>query len=484
MYVLGELQPKKVFQFFEDICRIPHGSGNTKAISDYLAAFAKERNLRCYQDEANNVVIYKEATRGYEDAPVVILQGHCDMVAEKTADSSHDFTKDALQLQINGDFIGAKDTTLGGDDGIAVAYMMAILDDDSLQHPALECVITSDEEIGLIGAGALDCSVLRGKYLLNLDSEEEGYLWVSCAGGLTGTSQIPVEYQEWEGEVVEICIDGLRGGHSGAEIDKNRANANKLMGRFLMELNQQMPFSIVSLEGGTKDNAITRQTKAAIVMETQDLELVRAYAKTFEDNLRREYAATDDEITVDILEKGWNRVEALSMMSKEKVIFFLVHVPFGVAKMSGEIPGLVETSCNLGILKLQKDALMAVNSVRSSVKSAKEDLSRKIMYLTEFLGGSYGIQGDYPAWEYKKESKLRDHMVTVFEQTFGQSPVVKAIHAGLECGLFYDKIEGLDCVSFGPTMKDIHTTEERLSISSVQRMWEYLIHVLEAMKEA
>ncbi len=482
MYVLGELKPKKVFRFFEEICRIPHGSGNTKAISDYLVEFAKERNLRWYQDESDNVVIYKEATAGYEDAPVVILQGHSDMVAEKTSDSAHDFEKDGLQLLVDGDYVTAKDTTLGGDDGIAVAYMMAILDDDTLQHPALECVITSDEEIGLLGAGALDCSVLKGKYLLNLDSEEEGFLWVSCAGGLTGTTQLPVDYQEFEGEVVELVIDGLTGGHSGAEIDKIRANANKLMGRFLMEISQQIPFSIVALEGGKKDNAITRQSIATIVMETENLDLLKEYAKVFEQNLRKEYAATDEGITVTVSSKGYDTVDALSMLSREKVIFFLVNVPFGVAKMSGEISGLVETSCNLGVLKLEQDALVAVNSVRSSVKSGKEDLSRRIMYLSEFLGGSYHIKGDYPAWEYKKESKLRDLMVDVFEKTFDKKPVVKAIHAGLECGLFYDKISGLDCVSFGPSMKDIHTTEERLSISSTERMWKYLVNILENFK--
>ena len=482
MYVLSELKPKKVFEFFEEICRIPHGSGNTKAISDYLVEFAKARNLRWYQDESDNVVIYKDAAPGYEDAPVVILQGHSDMVAEKAPDSLHDFEKDGLKLMIEGDYVTAQDTTLGGDDGIAVAYMMAILDDNTLKHPALECVITSDEEIGLLGAGALDCSVLNGKYLLNLDSEEEGYLWVSCAGGLTGTTELPVDYQEFEGEVVEVVVDGLTGGHSGAEIDKIRANANKLMGRFMLELSLQIPFSIVSLEGGAKDNAITRQSKAVLVMETEDLEILREYAQVFEQNLRTEYAGSDDGIIITVSEKGYGTVEALSMMSREKVMFFLVHVPFGVAKMSGEISGLVETSCNLGILKLEKDALIAVNSVRSSVKSAKEDLSRKIMYLSEFLGGTYHIHGDYPAWEYKKESKLRDLMVDVFEKTFDRKPVVKAIHAGLECGLFYDKIAGLDCVSFGPTMKDIHTTEERLSISSTERMWKYLVNILENIR--
>ena len=275
MAVLSGLKPEKVFYYFEELCKIPHGSGNTKEISDFLVAFAKERNLEVYQDDYNNVIIYKKASAGYEDAPVTILQGHCDMVAEKTPESSHDFRKDGLKLLVEGDFITADQTTLGGDDGIAVAYMMAILDDDTLKHPALECVITTDEEIGLLGAKDLDASVLKGKYMINLDSEEEGYLWISCAGGQTGISEIPVSYQDVEGEVLEVVIDGLVGGHSGAEIDKNRANANKLMGRFLYELGQKVTFALVDLEGGTKDNAITRKSRAVLVADAEDRQAVK-----------------------------------------------------------------------------------------------------------------------------------------------------------------------------------------------------------------
>lgn len=482
MAVLEGLKPEKVFHFFEKLCEIPHGSTHMKEISDYFVSFAKERNLKYYQDESYNVVIYKDATAGYEDAPITILQGHCDMVAEKTPDSDHDFMKDGLKLQIEGDYITADGTTLGGDDGIAVAYMLAVLDDDTLKHPALECVITTDEEIGLLGAKALDTSVLKGTHMINMDSEEEGYLWISCAGGLSGTSRIPVEYQEMEGVVTEVLIDGLNGGHSGAEIDKNRANANKLMGLFLYELGQKIGYSIKDLSGGTKDNAITRSCKAAIVTDAEDVEEVKAVAEKLQAELRAEYAGSDEGITISVTPGKEETVEALSLVSKEKVVFYLVHVPFGIEKMSGEIEGLVETSSNLGILKLGKDALYSTSSVRSSVGSAKEHLSAKLQYLTEFLGGSYEEQGDYPAWEYKKDSQMRDLMVDVYEELFGEKPAVKAIHAGLECGLFYEKIEGLDAVSFGPTMKDIHTTEEVLSISSTARMWDYLVKVLENIK--
>lgn len=481
MAVLEGLKPEKVFYFFEKLCEIPHGSTNTKEISDYLVSFAKERNLKYYQDDANNVVIYKDASAGYEDAPVTILQGHCDMVAEKTPDSTHDFLKDGLKLKVEGDYLTAEDTTLGGDDGIAVAYMMAVLDDDTLKHPALECVITTDEEIGLLGAKALDPSVLKGTHMINMDSEEEGYLWISCAGGLSGASRIPMEYHEVEGVVTEVVIDGLVGGHSGAEIDKNRANANKLMGIFLYELGQKIGYTIKELSGGTKDNAITRSCKTVLVVEEEDLKEVKAAAEKLQADFRAEYAGSDENITISVKTGEKDTVEALSMVSKEKVVFYLVHVPFGVEKMSGEIEGLVETSSNIGILKLGKDALYVTSSVRSSVGSAKEHLSARLQYLTEFLGGSYEEQGDYPAWEYKKDSRLRDLMVDVYEEMFGEKPEVKAIHAGLECGLFYDRIEGLDCVSFGPTMIDIHTTEEKLSISSTERMWKYLVRTLEQM---
>ena len=412
MTVLEGLKPEKVFYFFEKLCEIPHGSTNMKEISDYLVSFAKERNLKYYQDEAYNVVIYKEASAGYEDAPITILQGHCDMVAEKTLDSNHDFTKDGLKLKVEGDYLTAEGTTLGGDDGIAVAYMLAVLDDDTLKHPALECVITTDEEIGLLGAKALDTSVLKGTHMINMDSEEEGYLWISCAGGLSGTSRIPVEYQEMEGVVTEVLIDGLNGGHSGAEIDKNRANANKLMGLFLYELGQKTAYSIKDLSGGTKDNAITRSCKATLVLGEEDLAEAKITAEKLQKDLRAEYAGSDEGITI-------------------------------------------------------------------SVTTGKEETVQAL--LTEFLGGSYEEQGDYPAWEYRKDSKMRDLMADVYEELFGEKPVVKAIHAGLECGLFYDKIPGLDCVSFGPTMIDIHTTEEKLSIPSTEKMWKYLVRTLEKM---
>lgn len=482
MGVLSGLKPERVFYYFEEICKIPHGSYNTKQISDYLVKFAEDHGLACRQDESNNVVIKKPAAAGYENAPTVILQGHCDMVCEKTADSSHDFEKDGLELMIDGDFITANGTTLGGDDGIAVAYAMAVLEDDTLKHPALEFVITTDEEVGLLGAKELDCSDLRGTYFINMDSEEEGYLWISCAGGLSATTTIPIRYERVSGEKYELVIDGLMGGHSGAEIDKIRANSNKLMGQALFVLEQEMELHLTELAGGQKDNAIPRSSRAVFFADADEKQEIERIAEKLQTDWRAEYAGTDEGITVRVKALGVSEEWALEQISQEKIIFFLIHVPYGIQKMSGSIEGLVETSINTGILKLEAGECRIVSSIRSSIGSAKEALADKVRYLSEFLGGDCVEEGDYPAWEYRKESKLREIMVDTYEEMFGQKPQVKAIHAGLECGLFYEKIEDLDAVSFGPDMKDIHTTEEVLSISSTERMWNYLIRVLENIK--
>lgn len=481
MRALENCEPKRVFYYFEELCKIPHGSGNTKQISDYLVSFAKEHGLEYVQDEMNNVVIYKPATEGYEDAPAVILQGHMDMVCEKRPDVDHDFTKDPLNISVKDGYVTANGTTLGGDDGIAVAYGLALLESKDLAHPALEVLITVDEEIGLLGAEGFDCSVLKGKRLINLDSEAEGSLWISCAGGLSGISTIPVQRVEAEGQKAAVKITGLMGGHSGAEIDKKRANANVLMGRLLYSLQQETAYEIISLAGGQKDNAITREADAELLVE--DINSVKACAEKLQKGFREEYAGTDEGITVEITDLGVASAKVLHPTSREKVLFFLMEVPFGIQKMSGSIDGLVETSTNIGIVKLGEDEFLGSSSVRSSVEAAGAALSDKICYLTEFLGGEYTVQGAYPAWEYRKDSPLRDQMVEVYEEMYGEKPNVVAIHAGLECGLFYKKIEGLDCVSLGPNMKDIHTSEEVLDIASTERVWKYLVKVLESLKK-
>lgn len=483
MAVLEHLKPQRVFYYFEEISKIPHGSGNTRQISDYLAAFAQKQGLKWIQDESNNVVIFKEASKGYENAPTVMLQGHMDMVCEKKAGSTHDFTRDPLELQVDGDFISAKGTTLGGDDGIAVAYGLALLEDNTLEHPALEVVFTVDEEIGLLGAAALDASCLKAKYLINLDSEEEGILWAGCAGGMTAVTKLPVRYQEGTGMKWEIQVSGLLGGHSGAEIDKNRANATVVLARFLKECRQQGEYALAELSGGLKDNAIPREAKAVLLTDTESGERMAAYAEDFTRALKKEYTGSDEGITVTAKPLGGATEPVLHPVSLEKVLFFLLNYPNGIQKMCGFIDGLVETSCNLGITCLTPEALCGSASVRSSVGTAKQALADKIAYLTEFLGGEFTVEGDYPSWEYRQDSALRGVMVRVYRNLYGKDPQVQVIHAGLECGLFYEKIPGLDCVSIGPDMKDIHTSEERLSISSVQRVWEYLTEVLREIRE-
>lgn len=482
MSVLENLQPERVFHYFEEITKIPHGSGNTREISDYLVSFAKEHGLRYIQDESNNVILFKPAAKGYENAPTVMLQGHMDMVCEKEPGSSHDFTRDALKLQVEGDYISAQGTTLGGDDGIAVAYGLALLEDDTLEHPALEVVITVDEEIGLLGATALDASPLQAKCLINLDSEEEGYLWAGCAGGMTAVSELPVRYQEETNEKWKVTVSGLAGGHSGAEIDKNRANATLLLARFLKEAKEQGAYAISELNGGLKDNAIPRTANALILAGKEEGNAIAAYAKVFTEALKKEYTGSDEEICVTVEAQGIGTEPVLHPVSQEKVVFFLLQYPNGIQKMCGFMDGLVETSCNLGITNLTPKALVGSASVRSSVGSAKKALADKIAYLTEFLGGDFQIEGDYPSWEYKQDSALRPLMVEVFREIYHREPEVKVIHAGLECGLFYEKIPGLDCVSLGPDMQNIHTTEEKLSISSVERVWEYLLAVLKRIK--
>lgn len=483
MRVLENCEPKRVMYYFEEICAIPHGSGDIVKISNYLVDFADSHHLKCEQDDLGNVVIYKPATAGYENAPTVILQGHMDMVCEKRPDVEHDFTKDGLKLSVENGYISANGTTLGGDDGIAVAYGLALLESTDIPHPALEVVITVDEEIGLLGADGLDCSILNGKCMINLDSEAEGSIWVSCAGGGTAESHLPVQRGEAEGEKVQVKIHGLLGGHSGAEIDKNRANANILMGSYLYALKKYVDFEIISLEGGTKDNAITRECNAQLLIAAEEMDALKTFSDEWQSKLREEYTGSDENITITVTDCGSSKEWVLFPGSREKVLFFLNQIPFGIRKMSGSIEGLVETSSNLGVMKLEENEFYVCNSVRSSVGSAKMVLLDKIEHLTEFLGGEFVTNGMYPAWEYRKESPLRDKMVAVYEEMYGKKPEVVAIHAGLECGLFYEKIKGLDCVSVGPNMKDIHTSEELLDIASTERVWKYLLKVLESFKD-
>ena len=480
---LPELESKKVFAYFEKLAEIPHGSRNTKQISDYLVSFAKEHELEYYQDEANNIVIIKEASAGYENADPIIMQGHMDMVCEKEKGVEIDFEKDGLDLYVDGDFLKARGTTLGGDDGIAVAYILAIMDSPEIAHPRLEAVITVDEEIGMLGAEVIDLSMLKGHKMLNIDSDVEGHFLTSCAGGMTVDTVIPVTWQTQQGYSVGLTVTGLEGGHSGSEIDKEHANANILMGRVLKYLFDRMEMAIVSFAGGLKDNAIPRESEAEIVIPEEKKTEFLDYVSELENIFKKEYAVSDPAVCIEVKENGAGEYDVLSYSSMTKVIFYLRNVPNGVQHMSMVMPGLVETSLNTGIMKLTKDALELTASVRSSVSTRKEELKDKLEYLAEFLGGEISVSGDYPAWEYRKDSPLRDKMIAVYECMYHTKPLVTVIHAGLECGLFYEKMEDLDCISIGPNMEKIHTSEERLELASVKRVWNYLTEVLKMLKD-
>ena len=475
---LAGLNPASVFGFFEEICGIPHGSRNTKAISDYLVDFAKARNLRYIQDEVNNVIIFQNGTCGYEDHDPVILQGHMDMVCEKDASCPLNMETDGLDVMHDGAYVFAKGTTLGADNGIAVAYALALLDDTTIPHPPLEVVITVDEEIGLLGAAAIDLSELKGRLLLNLDSEDEGVFTVSCAGGATATIALDAPRRAVYGPCIRLVVDGLQGGHSGAEIHKNRANANKVMGEFLSRIQMIMPLCLTSIAGGSKDNAIPRSCQVNAVAMGINLERINGIAEQLQAEVRETY--DEPEATVQAFDLDALGGNALSTELTAKVIGLLCSVPNGVQAMSEEMPGLVQTSLNLGIAKLG-NAMKMTFSVRSSVEHEKQELLNKLQELADFSGGSYSQMGEYPAWEYKADSKLRTVMVDTYTRMYKKEPEVVAIHAGLECGLLGEKIPGLDCVSIGPQMYDIHTSREKLSIISTERTWEFLLEVLKAL---
>ena len=484
MGILSNLEPKPVFRYFEEICAIPHGSSNTKAISDYCVNFAKTHGLRYIQDDSDNVIIFKAGTSGYEQSSPVILQGHLDMVCEKDSDSNIDFNKDGLTLQLNDNTITAKGTTLGADDGIAIAYALAILESEDIPHPPLEVIFTSDEETGMLGASALDCSSLQSRIMLNIDSEEEGYLLVSCAGGIRVNAKLPLEREDASGIAVDLKVSGLMGGHSGVEIDKGRANASKLLGRTLYRLFSDFSFRIISVSGGLMDNAIPRDASAQILLSNEaDLSGFENTVRELNEIYRREYQLTDPDVKLDICNiKPSVSASAMTDGTTSKVITALVSLPNGIQRMSSDIKDLVQTSLNLGILSSTDTEVMYSFAVRSSVETEKYELVERIKCLIEALGGAISCSGAYPAWEYRKDSPLRELMIKIYEEQYGNKPIVQAMHAGVECGLLSGKLVGLDCVSFGPDIKGAHTPQESLSADSALRTWKYLLEILKRLK--
>ena len=481
MSIFKDLQPANVFAYFEAISKIPHTSFHEKELSDYCVAFAKDHGFYYEQDASGNVIIIKDATPGYEDVAPVMIQGHLDMVGDKTEDCPLDLEKDGLILKIEGDYLTAEGTTLGGDDGIAIAYALAVLDADDIAHPRIEAVFTVGEEVGLLGASAIDLSCCQAKRLLNIDSEAEGVLTVGCAGGRRTTTTLPMTKIPASGQVYTIAFTDLLGGHSGMDINKGRANANILMGRFLLYIKNRLPYGLISLSGGVKENVIPNKSQAQIVIASSDAETFVQITEAFRQMISTEHAAADPNMKLNVTDcTDCCSVQALDDTSLNAVLTALNTVPNGVQSMSMDLPGLVETSLNVGVMELTEEAFIFKTSIRSSVVSAKEYIYDKIAILTQSLNGTIEYVGDYPAWAYSRESKLRDLCVEIFEKQYGKTPVIEIIHAGLECGILSAKIEGLDCISFGPDLLDIHTFNERMSISSVQRVWEYLKTILAA----
>lgn len=475
---ISELEPKQVFYWFEQISQIPRGSGNVKGISDFLVSFAKERNLVCIQDESLNVIIIKEASCGYEDEQPVILQGHMDMVAVKTADCKKDMQTEGLDLRVEDGYLYAENTSLGGDDGIAVAYMLAILDSEELAHPRLEAVITVDEEVGMDGARAIDLSMLSGKQLLNIDSEEEGILLAGCAGGAKVSCILEGKCQNRKGYLYELSLHGLQGGHSGVEIHKKRANANVLLGELLAEITKSLPICLQKTEGGFADNAISVWAKAGFVADGKEHERAEEVCQRAIAQIQAVWQEIEPDMKITLECMGEGEYSCVSEEDSCRMAKLPVSLPNGVQAMSKDIPGLVETSLNLGVLKWKDGKLSCEYSVRSSIDEEKYKLIEVMQETVEKAGGYCEVSGMYPGWAYRTDSPLRKKMVSIYEKMYGKVPKVEAIHAGLECGLFMEKIKNLDCVSFGPDILDIHTVKERLDIASTKRMWEYLLAVL------
>lgn len=470
MEVLKGLNPERVFYYFENICKIPHGSGNTKAISDFCVDFAVKNNLLFYQDELNNVIIKKSASNGYEKKEPVIIQGHLDMVCEKEKDIEFNFLTDSLKLKVDGDLISATGTTLGADDGIAVAMALAILEDKNLKHPPLEVLFTVDEETGMFGAEGIDASKLEGKLLINVDSGCENVITVSCAGGARADLILPLAKEKAVGTVKKITISGLMGGHSGVEINKGRHNANVLMGKLLNKIGK---FNLIGIEGGKKDNVIPSFCTAVIATKVNIEDIVNGFVS-------ENYKETDSNLKIDTETLNSADFEyCYTAETSKKAAELITALPNGIIAMSREIEGLVETSLNLGVAEISKESIRLSFAVRSSVNNEKLKLLETLKTIATKFGAEFNDRSHYSAWEYKKDSRLRETSIKTFTEMFGREPAVEAIHAGLECGLFSEKIKGLDAVSIGPDMYDIHSTEERLSVSSVERCYNFILKILE-----
>nr|WP_314780324.1 aminoacyl-histidine dipeptidase [uncultured Treponema sp.] len=480
MNPLQNTEPKEVFKWFYEISQVPRGSGNERAISDFLVKFAKDRNLEVHQDKAMNVIIKKPGTAGYEKAPTVIIQGHMDMVCEKEASSNHDFLKDPIKFVVKGEMLYAEKTTLGGDDGIAVAYALTVLDSKDIPHPPLEVLITTEEETGMGGAMALTDEHLQGTRLLNIDSEEEGVFLVSCAGGANIHVFFDIKKEAAKGKFLKITVGGLLGGHSGIEINKQRANSIKLLGRILYNIKQNEKINIVEISGGSKHNAIAKDAYAVIAAE--NTEAVLKIVEKMTADFKNEYRAVDKLLTVTANETQNSSGQMFTKELTLNLIDFMASIPNGVQYMSMEIHGLVQTSLNNGVLEEIDGKIKLTTSVRSSVKSALDEIVDILRIQAERCGAEFKKASEYPAWEYSPDSPVRDAAVNVYKKLNNKEPLITAIHAGLECGLLKKTLPKVDAISFGPNLYDVHTPNEHMEIASVERVWKFLLAYLAELK--
>lgn len=484
--LVSDLSPREVYSYFKEISDIPRGSGNTEKIADYCEEFAKKHSLKVIRDESDNIIIFKDGSSGYENHEPVILQGHLDMVCEKEQDCDIDMDNEGVRLRTDGKKIWADGTTLGADDGIAIAYMLAVLSSDTIQHPPIEAVFTTGEEIGMLGARALDTSVLKSKRLINIDSETEGELFVSCAGGVRAKCDVPVEYTyikyDMESPVIyEISISGLAGGHSGVEIHKQNTNAIRLMGSVLAQVQRRCDIRIVDVSGGGKENAVPKESKAYICMNGSDAQLFCDIIHEYESVIKKDLENTEPDVKITAHEDFDLPEKCLTLESTRKVIFVLQMSPDGVYKMNQQIEGMVQTSLNLGTAYIQDDTLIYKYLIRSNTATGKQLLLERVTEFTEFISGEITTMSDYPAWEYKHDSKLQDIMIKSFVNVYGYEPKVTAVHAGLECGILSGSMTDTDMISFGPTLTDVHTPNECMDAESAERTWKYLLEVLKNM---
>ena len=478
-YIITGYQPEKLFQYFEDISAIPRGSGNEKGISDFLVAFARERGLDVYQDEVYNVIIRKPASAGAEDAAPVMMQGHIDMVCDKLAGVEHDFERDGLELVVEDGVLTANGTTLGADNGIAVALMMTVLDDDALVHPALECVFTTDEETGLVGAETLDKSQISARIMINLDSEEEGVATVSCAGGVTVTLARGLALEHVDGSLLTVAISGLLGGHSGSDIHLERGNANLLMARIVEQVLRGTDARLVSFDGGSKDNAITRECTARLVLvDAADAQRAAGIARAVAQDIAAELEVFDPSFACEVEVADGASADAMSAEDAWALVRTIRLAPNGVLRRNVAADGFVEVSSNLGVVATEGASVRMLLAPRSSIASLQEEIKDRIQTLADAFGFSASFDNEYPGWSYAEHSHVREVFQQSYRELFGTELKIESIHAGLECGLFAEALPGLDAIAVGPTLANVHTPDESMSLDSAERFYRLLVDVL------